>query len=248
MDKDDLCPDVPGLVENHGCPDKDTDGDGVVDRLDKCPTVPGPKENQGCPWADRDGDGVPDNEDACPTVYGPKENHGCPDSDRDGDGIPDRLDKCPDQPETFNGYQDEDGCPDKPATVVFTGGAVEIKEKIFFEFNKSRILPKSYMLLATVAKVLTLHPEVTKVRIEGHTDNIGTHEYNMTLSQARAEAVREHLISINGLDGSKLSAQGFAFDRPIGDNKTAKGRAKNRRVEFIVIEKNGQPVTPADQH
>src|SRR5436853_360027 len=95
---------------------------------------------------------------------------------------------------------------------------------------RTRARPTPARRRATVAKVLTLHPEVTKVRVEGHTDNIGGHAYNMKLSQARAEAVRNHLISVNGVDGGKLTSQGFAFDRPIGDNKTAKGRAKNRRV------------------
>ena len=89
----------------------DTDGDGVPDLEDRCPNEPGPKELQGCP--DRDGDGVPDIDDKCPDQPGPKENQGCPISkDSDGDGIPDDIDRCPLDPEDFDGFQDEDGCPD----------------------------------------------------------------------------------------------------------------------------------------
>ena len=75
-DKDDRCPDIPGLPEFQGCPD--TDGDGIPDIDDACPTVAGPVENNGCPWPDTDGDGVLDKDDACPTVPGPVENNGCP--------------------------------------------------------------------------------------------------------------------------------------------------------------------------
>jgi OmpA-OmpF porin, OOP family len=89
----------------------DTDGDGVPDIEDRCPNEPGPKELQGCP--DRDGDGVPDIDDRCPDQPGPKENQGCPIAkDSDGDGIPDDIDRCPLDPEDFDGFQDEDGCPD----------------------------------------------------------------------------------------------------------------------------------------
>src|SRR5262249_49155496 len=115
------------LVPPAALPPKDTDGDGIPDRLDKCPNEPGAKDGlqdaDGCPDPDNDGDGVPDTDDRCPNDMGPKENNGCPDKDTDGDGIPDRLDKCPNEPETKNGYQDADGCPDDiPKPVLkFTG-------------------------------------------------------------------------------------------------------------------------------
>jgi outer membrane protein OmpA-like peptidoglycan-associated protein len=241
-DKDDLCPKQPGPRENLGCPDKDSDGDGLVDRLDKCPKQAGPKENQGCPWPDRDGDGIPDKDDKCPTVFGVKENQGCPEVDTDGDGIIDRLDKCPFEKENFNGFEDEDGCPDKgPELAVLTEKSIQIKQVVQFETKKAKILPKSYRLLAAVAAILTLHPEITKIRIEGHTDTQGGHSFNVKLSQARADAVRDHLINMNGIDGSRLEAQGFAYDRPIADNKHSAGRAKNRRVEFNIVDKKAEP-------
>src|SRR4029453_16972992 len=100
---------------------KDGDGDTVVDRLDKCAEVAGPAENEGCPWPDRDGDKILDRDDQCPDEPGMVENRGCPDRDGDGDGIVDRLDKCPKEKEIFNGFEDEDGCPDKgPELAILT--------------------------------------------------------------------------------------------------------------------------------
>ncbi|PIF43819.1 thrombospondin type 3 repeat-containing protein [Chryseobacterium sp. 52] len=89
----DGCPDVQGLAEHKGCPD--TDGDGIPDKEDLCSEVAGPLENKGGPWPDADGDGIPDKNDACPAVNGPAENNGCPWPDTDGDGIPDKDDPCP---------------------------------------------------------------------------------------------------------------------------------------------------------
>lgn len=102
-DKDDKCPEVPGLKELEGCPD--ADGDGITDHLDRCPQQAGPAEFKGCP--DSDGDGIPDIDDECPTVPGLVALKGCPDND--GDGIPDHLDECPD----LAGLPQYKGCPDR---------------------------------------------------------------------------------------------------------------------------------------
>lgn len=102
-DKDDQCPDTPGLVEFDGCPD--LDGDKIPDYKDKCPETPGLAAFEGCP--DRDGDGIQDSEDDCPDEAGKAEFNGCP--DRDGDGIMDKEDDCPDEP----GLKETNGCPDK---------------------------------------------------------------------------------------------------------------------------------------
>ena len=109
LDKDDRCPDTPGLAEFQGCPD--TDGDGIPDIDDQCPDVAGPVENNGCPWPDTDGDGVVDKDDNCPDVAGPAENQGCPWPDTDGDGVLDKDDACP----TVFGLAEYNGCP-KPKT------------------------------------------------------------------------------------------------------------------------------------
>jgi outer membrane protein OmpA-like peptidoglycan-associated protein len=227
LDPVDKCPTIPGPKENAGCPWPDQDKDGVFDKDDKCPTVPGPKENAGCPWPDSDGDGVFDKDDKCPNTPGPKENDGCPWPDRDGDTVFDKDDKCPDVP----GPPDNDGCP-KPKFIVVTKEKIELKQKVHFATDKSRIYPDSFPMLSEVAEVLKSRPEI-KVRIEGHTDSRGSMSHNMKLSQARAESVRQFLVG-QGVDIARMEAQGFGPNQPLEDNRTSKGREANRRTEFII--------------
>ena len=227
----DRCPDVPGPKENNGCPWPDTDGDGVLDKDDKCPNEPGPKENQGCPDKDTDGDGLVDRLDQCPTVAGPAENAGCPWADRDGDGVPDKDDKCPDEP----GPKDNQGCPRKQKLIIVRKDRIELKQQVHFATNKARILHDSDELLREVAGALKDAPLV-KIRVEGHTDNVGKLEENMKLSQARADAVRAWLVH-EGVDPEQLSAEGYGPTRPIASNATKAGKAANRRVEFRMVEK-----------
>jgi OOP family OmpA-OmpF porin len=228
----DRCPldpeDQDGFQDEDGCPDPDNDGDGVVDKVDACPNMAGPIENRGCPVLDRDGDGVPDGEDKCPDQAGPKENQGCPDTDRDGDGVPDRLDKCPDD---FG--PPPDGCPKKYTLLEVKKEKIEIKQQVHFATAKYRVLPDSFALLNQVVQVLNDFPKM-RVSIEGHTDNVGKEVTNMRLSQRRAEAVRDYLVS-KGVTPDRLEAVGFGPTKPIASNKTAKGKAKNRRTEFRIV-------------
>ena len=224
----DKCPKVAGPLDNGGCPDVDTDKDGIIDRLDRCPSDAGPTENGGCPDVDGDKDGIVDRLDKCPMQSGPIENGGCPDVDTDKDGIVDRLDKCPDQAETVNGYQDDDGCPDEvPAKLKEFTGAIE---GIVFANGKTILDKKSFPLLDKAAAVLKEFPTL-RLQISGHTDNAGNREKNVQLSQARADAVRTYLIG-KGIAADHLTAVGVGPDKPVADNKTAAGKAKNRRVEF----------------
>ena len=235
-DIDDLCPEVPGPASNHGCPiATDRDGDGVPDEIDRCPDVPGPKENFGCPWPDRDGDGIADKDDKCPDQPGPIENQGCPWPDRDHDGVPDKDDKCPDEP----GPADNFGCPRKQSLVIVRRDRIELRQQIHFATNRSRILPDSYELLRQVAQALKDAPRV-QVRIEGHTDNVGKPDSNLTLSQARADAVKEFLVR-QGVPDTQLAAEGYGSTRPIASNLTRFGKAANRRVEFRLQDKSGDP-------
>ncbi|MFT3841020.1 MAG: OmpA family protein [Myxococcaceae bacterium] len=240
VDRLDKCPDQAGPKENNGCPDTDSDHDGIVDRLDKCPDKPedkdGYQDDDGCPDPDNDQDGVPDGEDKCRDVKGLKENNGCPDTDKDGDGIVDRLDKCPDEPETYNGVDDEDGCPEKEAPVVVTHEQIVIKDTIQFAFNDSKILPKSDPLLDKIAEVLKKFPNVKKVSVEGHTDERGDDKFNQTLSEKRAAAVVEALTK-RGIEAGRLTSKGFGKSKPIVNPAKAEAdHEKNRRVEFIIVE------------
>lgn len=249
-DKDDECPDVPGLAEFNGCPD--TDGDGIPDHLDDCPDVAGLAEFNGCP--DTDGDGIPDHLDECPTVFGLKALNGCPDAD--GDGVPDHLDKCPNEagPAANNGcpWPDRDGdgvpdkddnCPDVKGTVA-NNGCPEVTEAvqktlnkyaktILFDTGKSSIKAESAQVLNDITAILKEYTNA-KFTVEGHTDSTGSAKLNQTLSEARALSVKEYLVN-NGIDEFRLSALGYGKDRPIDTNKTRKGRANNRRVEINLV-------------
>lgn len=183
------------------------------------------------PILDRDGDGVPDDQDLCPDEPGPAALDGCP--DRDGDGIPDREDKCPDQP----GPPENDGCPltEGEPLVTITSNRLTLNDSINFDTGKDSIKPQSYPVLDQVAKLLNEHPEMKRIRVEGHTDNVGNATYNKELSQRRAQSVVRYLVS-KGVAESRLVPVGFGFEQPIASNGTALGRAKNRRVAFTVLQ------------
>ncbi len=205
----------------------DRDGDGVPDDADRCPDVPGPVALQGCPDGDRDGDGVKDSEDRCPDQKGPPELDGCP--DRDGDEIPDVDDRCPDQP----GPGQNDGCPGE-AVVEIETERLSLKDAINFDTGKDTIKKESFRILDEIASVLKAHPEVKRVRVEGHTDNVGGASYNMDLSNRRAQSVVRYL-SQKGIARERLAPRGYGYSRPVASNATALGRAKNRRVEFTIL-------------
>ncbi len=231
MDPDDRCPAEAGPPSNEGCPIGDADADGLTDDVDQCPKEPGPQTNQGCPIKDSDGDGVLDPDDACPTEAGPASNRGCPVADRDGDSVLDDVDDCPDVP----GDPANKGCPRKTLVVV-REDRIEIKQQVHFQTGKAKIMKDSFELLSQVAAVLRSNPGM-KVKIEGHTDNVGSEKNNIKLSDARAKSVRDHLVSKEGIDGERLEAVGHGPGKPIASNATAKGRALNRRVEFNIMSK-----------
>lgn len=226
-DASDGCPDTPG--PKNGCPERDADGDGLLDDVDQCPYEAGPAP-EGCPVKDFDGDGVLDTADMCPGEAGPAPT-GCP--DRDGDGIVDKQDRCPMDAENINDYMDQDGCPDtKPQKVTIKHKQIVIEEQIQFETGKAIIQPVSFPILDSVVQVMNDYPQL-EVRIEGHTDNVGGDSTNLALSKDRADAVFEYLLAA-GIDGRRLSTEGYGETRPIDTNKTPQGRQKNRRVEFHI--------------
>jgi len=226
MDKDgvtdslDKCPTIPGTAEFDGCPD--TDGDGVPDNIDECPLVAGSKDFNGCP--DTDGDGIPDQKDKCPYVAGTADRGGCPIPDTDHDGIPDDQDKCP----TVAGPASNDGCP------VIKKEIIEIVEKaarsVYFETGKATLKKASYTSLNRIAKVMKDDPTLY-VDISGYTDNVGKPAFNLELSDKRANACRDYLAS-QGISADRMTAKGYGEGNPIASNKTAIGRAQNRRTEF----------------
>ncbi len=227
-DADDSCPLTPG-VKPDGCPPRDLDGDGLFDHVDKCPCEPGP-EPDGCPVEkDSDGDGFMDSVDRCPQEPG-VDPDGCPILDTDGDGFNDDVDTCPKLPETRNGFQDDDGCPDElPEEIEEFNGVIP---GIQFDFNKATIKKESEPTLDKAAGVLRKFSTI-KVKITGHTDNVGDEEFNQKLSEDRAASVKQWLID-HGVDEERISTEGFGDKQPIASNDTEEGRAQNRRIEFQV--------------
>ena len=231
----DECPGTPqeayGKVDAKGCP-IDTDGDGVPDYLDQCPGTPaeayGKVDEKGCP-IDTDGDGVPDYIDECPGTPAAARGHvdarGC-ELDTDGDGVPDYKDECP----TVPGLKENKGCPELKREVRQL--LQKAMQGIEFETGKATIKSKSYPLLNQIANIFIENKDYI-VEVQGHTDNTGKYELNKSLSEKRANAVRDYLIA-QGVDFQRLTAVGYGPDVPIADNKTKAGRAKNRRVEFKI--------------
>jgi len=239
LDDVDQCLDTPAgdKVDASGCSlPKDADGDGVLDNVDQCPDTPaGDKvDAKGCSLPkDGDGDGVLDNVDKClDTPAGDQvDASGCSlPKDSDGDGVTDDKDRCPSTPAGVK--VDDEGCQ-----VLFEPGKKAlILEGVNFETGKAELTPESRAILDGVAESLVANEEI-RVQVGGHTDSRGSAALNKRLSAARAESVRQYLIS-KGVAADRLTAAGFGPSRPIASNKTAAGRAQNRRVELTRL--NGE--------
>jgi OmpA-OmpF porin, OOP family len=224
LDVDDKCPDVAGLASLQGCPDRD--GDGITDAEDKCPDVPGFARYQGCPIPDRDKDGINDEVDKCPDVPGLARYQGCPIPDTDGDGVNDEEDKCINEKGPASNF----GCPVISEDII---KRVALAAKnVFFATASDKLLAQSFKRLNDVVTILNENPSF-KVQIDGHTDDQGKDEYNQDLSDRRAASVKAYLVS-KGIAEGRLSSTGYGETKPVADNKTAKGRAQNRRVEMTL--------------
>jgi outer membrane protein OmpA-like peptidoglycan-associated protein len=227
-DSEDSCPDV-GALTLDGCPHgDDSDGDGFLDGDDLCPDEPGAPGTD-CP--------APGPVEAKPTpscepgsTLGP---NGCESADPDGDGLVGAADKCPTEPETQNGFEEGDGCPDTLPEAVkqFTG----VIEGITFAKGKSSIDPQSSATLDEAARVLLEYPSI-RLEVSGHTSSDGPARYNQKVSEQRATAVADYL-KAKGVPESQITTRGAGSSEPIADNSTANGREQNRRIEFRVLTK-----------
>ncbi len=241
-DLDDACPDVPGQPHPgdplaNGCP-ADRDKDFIPDAVDACPDVRGtrskdPRKN-GCP-GDKDGDGIPDEEDACELEAGvhtedPATN-GCADNDKDKDGIPDAADACPKEAGPADPDPAKSGCP----SVGIEGDWIRTRDPIAFGDNSPDLAPGAETTLAEVAKLLTAHTELRRVRVEAHTDNARSPATSKKLSEQRANTVVKWLTA-HGVQAARLSSAGYGSERPLMPNTTEEGRKLNRRIEIHVEE------------
>jgi outer membrane protein OmpA-like peptidoglycan-associated protein len=249
-DAQDQCPDVPedtdGYGDEDGCPETDYDNDGIPDDSDQCPDqaedMDGFEDDDGCPEeghppgppGDRDSDTIHDAHDQCPDQPedhdGFQDADGCPDPDNDGDGVLDADDHCP----TVAGTAADQGCPHE-VDLDLAHGTITLISQVEFATGRDVILDRSIPIMQQVLDVLVSHPEITAVRVEGHTDGRGVASRNLDLSGRRAGAVRTWLVA-HGIDTGRLTAFGCGQLHPIGDNATDAGRQANRRVAFIILE------------
>ncbi len=249
LDSLDHCPSTAGPAYNYGCPAEDsssidTDGDGIIDTEDECPELYA-QTDDGCPAqsdGDSDGDGTPDVQDQCPDTPGPKEHKGCP-QDTDGDGVLDIYDDCPET----KGLAQNKGCPKEnivpvpvtePAedTPVVTKEEAEVLQKatygVEFETASAQLKNSSQEILDDIAAIMHKHPEA-KLAIVGHTDSQGDDSYNLQLSKERAHSCATYLEQ-KGISADRITWSGKGETSPVATNDTEDGRAKNRRVEFVV--------------
>jgi OmpA-OmpF porin, OOP family len=226
IDGSDACPTEFGLAALNGCPDKD--GDGIADKDDACPDTAGLAAFKGCP--DTDGDGLADKDDKCPTVAGPKSNGGCPVLDADKDGVPDLEDDCP----IVAGPASNKGCPEVTQEVV-EQLRTQAREINFNSgkatFNTANV--KSNESLDAIRNILKNYP-TAKWSVEGHTDSTGGAKLNQKLSEDRAKAVVDLMVS-KGIKAENITSKGYGPSKPVASNKTKEGRAKNRRTEVIYV-------------
>ncbi len=154
--------------------------------------------------------------------------------DSDGDGVIDANDRCPDTPRNY--AVDEDGCPIPVEEVA------RVELRVNFDFDRSEVKPEYFSEIEEVADFMEQYPDVI-VELEGHTDSVGTDEYNRGLSQRRADAVRQVMIDRFDVQGSRITATGFGESQPVASNDTSAGRAQNRRVMTVIIKtlQNYQP-------
>jgi Outer membrane protein and related peptidoglycan-associated (lipo)proteins len=197
---------INGMLENNGCPDYEDAFNGPLDSTGRC-------------FSDPDELGGFQYMDGCPDFETNKKANG----------------NCSNVSETGSGYRDDSGCPDTVAAVAPKKGPEFLQQQILegleFKNGKAELLFTSYSMLDRLAKSLKDNPGV-EIEIRGYTDGLGKASANTQLSRMRAEAVRQYLVN-QGIDPQRVRAMGFGPNNPIGDNRTAAGRALNRRIEVV---------------
>jgi|GEM_PF-2240832 len=234
LDMFDKCPNTASTDTVVGCPvGLDSDGDGILDVDDRCPDRAETGGKNGCPAGlDSDGDGILDMDDRCPLVKVGGGSNGCPPGyDSDRDKVDDMADQCLAEMEDGLGDKPKDGCP-KTKALKIVDCRLNIADNVFFGTGQSRLKKGAKKVMKSVALAVSRLQSVEKVIVEGHTDSSGAASMNMGLSLRRAKAVAAELKEL--LKGLTIEPMGMGETKPVADNKTAKGRAQNRRVEFRI--------------
>ena len=246
MDRNDDCPDTKGLVQYNGCPD--TDGDNIIDKVDECPTVYGIAELKGCPAAEltyfnvetqvekvKQGGGVYSYGNAVETKTAKFKLEGY-----NADTVKTVFVTAPNL-RGKNAYREADGFfrfAKEAEVVILKEEEKQVMKKAFenleYKTNSEVILSSSFSGLDELANLMGTNAN-WKLRISGHTDNVGARTANMTLSKRRAESVKKYLVS-KGIAADRFEVMYFGPDQPIAPNNTEDGRARNRRVEMLIVE------------
>ena len=226
-----------------GLGDTDKDGDGIINRKDKCPKIPGNPEFNGCP--DTDGDGIADPEDKCPEVSGELVNNGCPEAEilseenkiLDDENLESQIGtKSPTISDNISSINKQ--LLDEKADLLEEEKTSRIKLPdeqmlIYFPANSSKVLGKTTIKkLKNVAFTLLNQADLI-VLLEGHSSNDGDKIMNLSLSEQRANIVRDFLIK-EGIESNRISVNAVGEDEPIFDNSTKRGRVLNRCVLIII--------------
>jgi outer membrane protein OmpA-like peptidoglycan-associated protein len=225
----------------------DGDADGVHAE-DACPALAededGFEDHDGCPDLDDDADQIADADDLCRCVGedrdGWEDDDGCPEEDNDRDRNHDACDRCPNEAEVYNGQDDEDGCPDR-GFIRIEGMRIQIIEHVFFEHGSSVVQPVSFPLLQAVADTIQANPHIGRVRIVGHADR--SERRAQWLGEKRAIAVRDWLVA-HGVDPARLEIASMGATRPLVPPRPIALRARNRRVEFELVDPTGGAPPP----
>ena len=246
MDRIDDCPDTKGLVQYNGCPD--TDGDNIIDKVDECPTVYGIAELKGCPAAEltyfnvetqvekvKQAGGVYSYGNAVDTKTAKFKLEGY-----NADTVKTVFVTAPNL-RGKNAYREADGFfrfAKEAEVVILKEEEKQVMKKAFenleYKTNSEVILSSSFSGLDELANLMGTNAN-WKLRISGHTDNVGARTANMTLSKRRAESVKKYLVS-KGIAADRFEVMYFGPDKPIAPNNTEDGRARNRRVEMLIVE------------
>jgi outer membrane protein OmpA-like peptidoglycan-associated protein len=241
---------VPEHAREAGGPG-DRDFDGILDPVDPCPDEPEDfdefEDEDGCPELDNDRDGIPDVDDGCPLDPedhdGFADEDGCPDPDNDQDRILDGDDACPNEAETVNGVDDADGCPDE-GLFEMVEDRIVLEERVLFDTDHWQLRQGAWPVLEAIVSLFRQHPEWARVRIEGHADYRGRDRYNLVLSERRATTVREALVQL-GMAAEALESEGYGDTRPAEPGRSDRVLQRNRRVEFVVVERRERPAAEA---
>lgn len=235
-DNNDLCSATPvgAAVDGSGCP-TDADQDGIWDGIDVCMSTPvgAVVDDSGCP-ADSDGDGIYDGIDVCMSTPAGSlvDDRGCP-TDADSDGILDGLDNCPDS--AVGARVDDSGCEVSALEYEMLDTGRLRLQGVEFASGKAELTTGSYPILDEAGEILTRWPQLT-IEIGGHTDSKGKAESNRALSERRAQAVADYMLwRFPQVSSNQIRVRGYGEEQPVAANSTNDGRQKNRRVEFLVL-------------